>query len=65
MTIQQDIQKAIAAAQLALGAYATFAESTQDQSAKQMYEDMKKDMHKHIAMLNSRLGYWEENNTLN
>lgn len=65
MTVQQDMQKAVAAAQSALGTYATFSESTQDQSAKQMFKEMTGDMHKHVAMLNSRLGYLTENNDLN
>ncbi|TGE34480.1 DUF1657 domain-containing protein [Desulfosporosinus sp. Sb-LF] len=65
MTVQQDLQKAVAAAQSALGTYATFAESTQDQSAKQMFKDMTGDMYKHVAMLNSRIGYVTENNGLN
>ena len=65
MTVQQDMQKAVAAAQSALGTYATFSESTQDQSAKQMFKDMTVEMQKHVAMLNSRLGYLTQNNDLN
>lgn len=65
MTVQQDLQKAVAAAQSALGTYASFSESTQDQSSKQMFKEMTGDMHKHVAMLNSRLGYLTQNNSLN
>jgi len=65
MTVQQDMQKAVAAAQSALGTYGTFSESTQDQSAKQMFKEMTGDMNKHVAMLNSRIGYLTENNDLN
>jgi Protein of unknown function (DUF1657). len=65
MTVQQDLQKAVAAAQSALGTYATFSESTEDQNAKQMFKEMSGDMHRHIAMLNSRIGYLAENNSLN
>ena len=65
MTVQQDLQKAVASAQAALGTYSMFAESTQDQSAKQMFKDMSKDMQRHIDMLNSRLNYVTQNNNLN
>lgn len=65
MTVQQDMQKAAAAAKSALGTYETFATSTQDQSAMQMFQDMSTDMQRHIAQLNSRLNYLESNNALN
>jgi len=65
VTVQQDLQKAVASAQAALGTYSMFAESTQDQSAKQMFKDMSKDMQRHIDMLNSRLNYVTQNNNLN
>ena len=65
MTVQQDLQKAVASAQAALGTYSMFAESTQDQSAKQMFKDMSKDMQRHIDWLNSRLNYVTQNNNLN
>jgi len=65
VTVQQDLQKAVASAQAALGTYSMFAESTQDQSAKQMFKDMSKDMQRHIDWLNSRLNYVTQNNNLN
>jgi len=65
LTVQQDMQKAAAAAKSALGTYETFATSTQDQSAKQMFQDMSTDMQRHVAQLNSRLNYIESNNGLN
>lgn len=65
MTVQQDMQKAAAAAQSALGTYSNFALSTQDQSAKQMFQDMSADLQRHVSMLNSRLHYLESNNGLN
>lgn len=65
MTVQQDLQKAVAAAQSALGTYATFSESTQDQTAKQMFKEMTGDMQRHLSMLNGRIGYLAENNSLN
>lgn len=65
MTVQQDLQKAVAAAQSALGTYSSFSLSTQDQSAKQMFEELSQDSQRHIAMLNSRLNYINQNNGLN
>lgn len=65
LTVQQDLQKAIAAAQQALGSYAMFAQATQDQAAKQMFEDMKKDMERHVGMMQARVGYLNANNQLN
>ncbi|CAA7601734.1 Ferritin-related protein [Acididesulfobacillus acetoxydans] len=65
MTVQQDLQKAVASAQSSLGTYSVFAESTQDQSAKQMFKDMSKDMQRHIDVLNNRLKYISDNNDMN
>lgn len=65
MTVQQDVQKAIASAESAQGNYLMFASSTQDQSAKQMFDSMAGDMQKHIDQLKGRLNYLEENNGLN
>lgn len=65
MTVQQDMQKAVASAESAQGNYLTFASSTQDQSAKQMFQSMADDMQRHIDQLKSRLHYLNENNPLN
>lgn len=65
MTVQSDIQKAIASAEQAKGAYGVFEQSTQDQSAKQMFKEMKADMERHVQILNSRLNYVTANNGLN
>ncbi|MCC5467951.1 DUF1657 domain-containing protein [Pelosinus baikalensis] len=61
MTVQQDLQKALATAKSAQGSYAQFVQSTQDQTAKQMFQQMEQDMVRHIAQLNSRLGTVQEN----
>lgn len=61
MTVQQDLQKALATAKSAQGSYAQFALSTQDQTAKQMFQQMEQDMIRHITQLNSRLGTVQEN----
>lgn len=61
MTVKSDLQKALASAQSAKGNYATFAASTDDQSAKQMFQEMERDMDRHIAQINSRLNYVNTN----
>jgi len=55
MTVKSDLQKALAAAESAKGTYATFEQSTDDQTAKQMYSQMSSDMDQHISQINSRL----------
>jgi rubrerythrin len=65
MTVQQDLQKAIASAKSAEGSYAVFAASTQDQVAKAMYQDMAQDMQRHQQILQSRLQYLNSSNALN
>jgi rubrerythrin len=61
MTVQKDLQKAVAAAQSAKGTYATFVESTDDPTAKQMFTQMSQDLDNHISQLNSRLGVAAQN----
>lgn len=61
MTVQKDLQKALAAAESAKGAYASFSAATDDQSAKNMFQQMSQDMDRHIAQLNSRLGVVDQN----
>ena len=65
MTVKSDIEKAIASAQAAQGSYATFASSTDDKSAKQMFQQMERDMKRHVDLLNGRLTYVDANNNLN
>ncbi|CQR73587.1 hypothetical protein SOV_30790 [Sporomusa ovata DSM 2662] len=60
MTIQQDLHKTLATAKSAQGSYAQFAQSMQDQTAKQMFQQMEQDMVRHIAKLNNRLGTVQE-----
>ncbi|VBB07434.1 Hypothetical protein LUCI_2683 [Lucifera butyrica] len=61
MTVKKDLQKAVAAAESAKGTYAAFAQSTEDKSAQQMFEQMSNDMDRHISQLNSRLSSTAEN----
>lgn len=65
MTVQSDLKKAIAAAESARGDYATFAEATEDQMAKAMFQQMAQEMDGHIQQLNGRLNYLMENNPMN
>lgn len=61
MTVKKDLEKALAAAESAKGTYATFSQSTDDQTAKQMFTQMSQDMDQHISQLNSRLGVSDQN----
>lgn len=65
MTVQQDMQKAVAAAEAAQGSYLMFSNATQDQSAKQMFGSMADDMQRHIDQLRGRLNYLTQSNQLN
>lgn len=61
MTVKNDLEKALAAAESAKGTYSTFSQSTDDQTAKQMFTQMSQDMDQHISQLNSRLGVTAQN----
>ena len=61
MTVQSDLQKALAAAESAKGTYATFAQATDDPSAKSMYQAMSQDMDRHISQINSRISTTGQN----
>lgn len=65
MTVQSDLQQAIAACQTAVGCYATMAQATEDQQAKQTYEKMKSEVDNHLQYLEGRLDYLDQHNELN
>lgn len=65
MTVQADLEKAVAAAQSALGTYEAFSTSTLDETAKQMFTDMASDMERHVGQLKGRLNYVTQNNNMN
>jgi len=65
MTVQSDIQKAIASCESAKGTYSMMAQSTEDMQAKQMYNVMKADIDRHLQYLNGRLGFLNDGNQLN
>ncbi|RJX21114.1 MAG: DUF1657 domain-containing protein [Ammonifex sp.] len=64
MTVQSDLQKAIAQCQSLLGTYEVSATSTQDQTAKKMFQELGQDIQRHIDHLNNRLSYLEKNNPM-
>jgi rubrerythrin len=65
MTVQSDIQKAVAACEAAKGTYKVMAQSTEDQSAKSMYNEMSSDLERHLNYLSNRLSYISQGNSLN
>lgn len=65
MTVQSDLQKAIASCEAAKGSYSLMAESTEDQETKQMFQQMSSEVDRHIKFLNDRLSFLNENNPLN
>ncbi|CCQ96965.1 Flagellin protein [[Clostridium] ultunense Esp] len=65
MTVQSDLQKAIASCEAAKGSYSLMAESTEDQETKQTFQQMSSEVDRHIRFLNDRLNFLNENNPLN
>lgn len=65
MTVKSDLEKAIASAESAKGTYMMAAQSTEDQSAKQRYEQMATDINSHISYLSSRVQYLSSSNGMN
>jgi rubrerythrin len=65
LTVQSDLQKAVAACEAAKGTYKVMAQSTEDQSAKVMYNEMSVDLDKHLTYLNNRVNYITQSNDLN
>lgn len=64
MTVQSDLEKAVAAAKSQKGMYAQFETSTQDSAVKKMFNEMSQDMDRHISSLTTRLSYLEKNNPM-
>ncbi len=65
MTVKSDLEKAVASAESAKGTYLMAAQSTQDPSAKDRYEQMANEVDTHISYLNSRVQYLSSSNSLN
>jgi rubrerythrin len=64
MTVKSDLEKAVASAESAKGTYLVAAQSTEDATAKQKYEEMAMNIDSHVSYLSSRLDYLNSNNTL-
>jgi len=65
MTVQSDLEKVIAYCEAVKGNYAIMAQSTEEQQAKDMFNNMKMDIENHMEFLNGRLEYLNQNNELN
>lgn len=65
LTVQSDLQQAIAACQSAVGSYASMAQATEDQQVKQQFEQMKCEVDNHLQFLEDRLNYLDQHNPLN
>ncbi|MGQ9779181.1 MAG: DUF1657 domain-containing protein [Bacillota bacterium] len=64
MTVQSDLERAVANAKAQMGMYAQFEASTTDPAAKKMWNEMAQDMKRHVDSLTTRLSYLEKNNPL-
>jgi len=60
VTVKLDLQKAVAAAESAQGTYLMFAQSTQDQTAKSMYQGMAADVTRHLGQIRDRLSFLDQ-----
>jgi rubrerythrin len=65
MTVYGDLERAIAMAEASKGSYLLFATDSEDDKAKQVFQDMAEDMERHVTILKSRQDYLEQNNQLN
>jgi hypothetical protein len=65
LTVQSDLEKVIAYCEAIKGNYAIMAHSTEEQQVKNMFNNMKTDIEKHMEFLNGRLEYLNSNNELN
>lgn len=64
MTVHADLQRAIAMAEAAKGAYLLFATDSEDEKAKKVFSDMAEDMKRHVLILESRMEYLKKHNKL-
>ena len=64
MTVQSDLEKAVAAAKAQMGMYAQFETSVKEPAAKKMFNEMAQDMKRHVESLTTRLSFLEKNNPL-
>lgn len=52
-------------AEASKGSYLLYAVESEDQKAKQVFQDMATDMDRHVKILQSRMDYLDQNNQLN
>lgn len=64
MTVQKDLEKALAYCEAIKGTYAIMAHATDDKQAKDMFNSMKADLDSHMEFLGGRLEYLTQNNML-
>lgn len=65
MTVRADLERSIAIAESAQGTYLLFAVDSEDDRAKQVFQDMAEDMQRHVQILQSRIDYLNQYNQLN
>lgn len=65
MTVYANLERALAMAEASKGSYLLFATDSEDDKAKQVFQDMASDMERHSKILQSRIDYLEQNNQLN
>ena len=58
---KHDLQRFIIMIEDAKGVYVVMAHKTEDPEAKQMYQELEKDMNKHLKSLQDRLYYLNRN----
>lgn len=65
MTVQREMERAIAMAEASRGNYLLFAADSEDGQAQQVFRQMAEDMQRHVRILESRKEYLDQHNQLN
>jgi len=65
MTVYANLERALAMVEASKGNYLLFATDSEDDKARQVFQDMASDMERHAKILQSRIDYLEQNNQLN
>lgn len=65
MTVYANLERALAMVEASKGNYLLFATDSEDEKAKQVFQDMASDMERHAKILQSRIDYLSQNNQLN
>lgn len=64
MNAQEDLRKAVAAAQSALDTFKGYSHSNLDNGAKQIFKELTTDMERHVDLLAGRLTYINQDNNM-